>query len=97
MELQRTYHAHERHLDRIHLSAFWMSLGHLARQRPAERRWLQSDAGALEPLVQHTVRAAMAGEIGGRELANIAYGAALAFAKVGRWGVQLLMVLAREA
>ena len=41
-----------------------------------ERLWLQRSAGALKPLVQHTVQAARAGELGGRELANVAYGAA---------------------
>ena len=45
-------------------------------QELTERLWLQKSAGALKPLVQHTVQAARAGELGGRELANVAYGAA---------------------
>ena len=39
----------------------------------------------------------MVREIDARGLANIAYGAALAFAKVGQPGVQLRRALAREA
>ena len=38
---------------------------------------------ALEPLVQHTVQAAGSGEIGARELANVAYGAALSGQSLG--------------
>ena len=49
----------------------------------AERRWFQSNAQALNPLVQHTVDAAMVREVGARELANVAYGAALVFVTVG--------------
>ena len=37
-------------------------------------RWLQPNAKELEPLVQHTVLAAMKGQPGARELANVAYG-----------------------
>ena len=51
----------------------------------------------MGPLVQHTVRGAMARQIDGRGLANIAYGAALAFAKVGHSCAQLFTMLAREA
>ena len=35
-----------------------------------------ADALAMKPLVQHTLQAARAGEVGARQLANIAYGAA---------------------
>ena len=37
---------------------------------------MQKSAKALELLVQHTLRTAEAGEIGARELANMAYGGA---------------------
>ena len=47
-----------------------------ARQRLAEPRWLHRNAEALEPLVQHTVRAAMQGQFEGRGLANVAHGTA---------------------
>ena len=70
------HHAHESHLNDIHLSACWSSLGQLATQGPAERCWLQRNAEVLQPLVQHTVRAAETGEIGARQLANVAYGMA---------------------
>ena len=43
----------------------------------AQRCWLQRDADAVELLVQHTVRKAQAGQVGARQLANVAYGAAL--------------------
>ena len=42
----------------------------------AERRWFQRNAQALNPLVQHTVDAAVAREIGARQLANVAHAAA---------------------
>ena len=70
------HHAHEKHIDRIHVSACWSSLGQLVTQRPAERTWLQSNAQASDMLVQHTVRAAELGEINARSVANMAYGAA---------------------
>ena len=63
----------------------------------AERRWLHSNAQALNLLVQHTVDAAVAREIGARELANVAYGAALAFAMVGQPDAPLFTALVREA
>ena len=50
--------------------------GILARHGPAERCWLQRNAEALDLLVQLTMQAAEAGEIGAQQLANIAYGAA---------------------
>ena len=62
------------------------------------------NAEALELLVQHTVRAAMKGELGARQLANVAYGVArsgigksLAFATVGHPDAELFTVLARAA
>ena len=76
VELLSTHRAHESRLNHIHLSACWTSLAQLARLRLAERCWLQRRAGALEPLVQHTVRAAMKGQFDARALANVAYGAA---------------------
>ena len=45
-----TYSVHESHLDHIHLSACWTSLGQLARES-AERYGLQKNTKALEPLV----------------------------------------------
>ena len=71
-----THRMHESQLNEIHLSGLWRQLGQLAKQGPAEHRWLQRKVQALEPLVQHTVRAAKAGEVGQRQLANIAHGAA---------------------
>ena len=90
------HHAHESRLNYIHLSTCWMSLGRLVKQRPAERRgWLQKNAESLEPLVQHTVRAAVAGEIGAWGLANVAYGAACSCR--GEWLGALFASLARAA
>ena len=75
-ELLSTHRAHESRLNHIHLSACWTSLARQAQQTLAQRRWLQTNAEALEPLVQHTLRAVIKGEFGARELANVAYGAA---------------------
>ena len=47
-----THREHGSQFNHIHLSACWISV---ARQRPAERRWLQRNVKALWPLVQHTV------------------------------------------
>merc|ERR1712216_1107224 len=74
--LLRNYRALGEHLDHSHLAACWTSLGQLATRMPAEQCWLQTHAGMLEVLVQHTVRAAMAGEICGRDLAQVAFGTA---------------------
>ena len=82
-ELLQKQHAHESDLDHIHLSACWVLLGRLVTQRTAERHWLQDNSKALDLLVQGTVRAAVARDIGARELANIAYGAGHAFATLG--------------
>ena len=49
----------------------------------SQRRWLQRNAEALEPLVQHTIQAAMKGCFGARAFANVAYGAAGAWKSVG--------------
>ena len=59
----------------MHLSACWTSLGRLSREA-ADGRWLQRYADELQPLVQHAIRAAKAGELAARQVANIAYGAA---------------------
>ena len=80
MELLSTHRVHESRLNHIHLSACWTSL---AWQNLAERRWLQTNAETLEPLLQHTIRAAMKGQFGARELANVAYGAACIWKSVG--------------
>ena len=82
-------------INHIHLSACWSSLGQLARQQPAERCWLQRNAEAQEPLVQHTVQAAGSGEIGVRELANIVHGAACN--RREKWMDAFFTVLARVA
>ena len=74
-----------------------MSLSKLARQTLAEQRWLQNNAQALDPLVQETENVAMAGELGVRELAAVANGAASAFAMVGRPDVPLFTEFAKEA
>eukprot|EP00746_Dinoflagellata_sp_MGD_P109548 gnl/MRDRNA2_/MRDRNA2_46926_c0_seq1.p1 gnl/MRDRNA2_/MRDRNA2_46926_c0~~gnl/MRDRNA2_/MRDRNA2_46926_c0_seq1.p1 ORF type:complete len:587 (-),score=107.87 gnl/MRDRNA2_/MRDRNA2_46926_c0_seq1:178-1938(-) len=71
-----TYRAHQNMVNKIHLSACWTSLGHLAKRKPAERSWLRMNEEALKPLVQQTVRAARTGSIGPRQLANVAYGMA---------------------
>ena len=41
----------------------------MVKQRSVERHWLQNHAGVLESMVQHTVRAAEAGEVGALGLA----------------------------
>ena len=82
-ELISTHHAHETHLNHIHLSACWTSLARQSRQILAEPGWLQRNAEALEPLVQHTIRAAMKGCFGARAFANVAYGAAGVWKSVG--------------
>ena len=51
-------------------------LGQLAKRAWPERRWVQTNAEAVEQLIQHTVCAARSAEIGARELANVGYGAA---------------------
>ena len=96
-ELLRMQREHDRHLHHIHLSASWMSLGQLMRQRPAEQRWLKSNAEALELLVHQAVRAVVARESDARGLANIAYAAALTSATLGQLDAQLFTALAREA
>ena len=73
--LLHTYCQYASLLNDIHLSACWTSLGRLAEQ-PAERFWQQRNSGALKLLLQHTEQAVKAGELGGREFANVAYGAA---------------------
>ena len=60
-----TYRENASHLDHVHLSASWTSLGRLVGQ-PAERFWQQKSVGALTPLVHHTVQATNAGELGAR-------------------------------
>ena len=67
-----TYRVHESHLNYIHLSACWSSLGQLARWGPAQGDGLHMNVQVLDALVQHTVRAAWVGGIDARGLANIA-------------------------
>ena len=77
--LLRTYSLHEGHMNSIHImdhiSSCWTSLGQLVRQSTG-RYWLQPNAEVMEPLVQHTVQAAMVGENDARELAKIVHGGA---------------------
>ena len=89
---------------RSHIAVSHQSLLPLQLQL-SQRRWLQRNAEALEPLVQHTTRAAMKGHFGSRALANVAYGAAsvwksVGVGKSGRFGVslsELLAAIAKEA
>ena len=83
--------AQESHLNHIHLSACWISLS----RAEAKQHGLQMNAEALEPLVQHTLQAARAGEIDARQLANIVYEAARSSVRK-RLNV-LFTVLARAA
>ena len=53
------------------------------------------NVGALEPLVQHTLQAARAGEIDARQLANIVYEAARG--SIGERQKALFTALARAA
>ena len=55
----------------------------------------QNNANALNPLLEHTVQAATAGDIGERALANIAYG--LAQSGRGQQLSALFVALARLA
>ena len=73
--LHHTYSRYASRLNKVHLSACWTSLGHLA-VKPAERLRLQTNLVRMMPLVLHTVQAVNAGALGARELANVAYGAA---------------------
>ena len=70
-----TFHEYQHTLNHIHLSACWITLSRLSK-RPVERRWLRKNQQTLRPLLQHTVQAARAQEIGAREIANMAYAAA---------------------
>eukprot|EP00747_Dinoflagellata_sp_TGD_P086898 gnl/TRDRNA2_/TRDRNA2_163461_c0_seq1.p1 gnl/TRDRNA2_/TRDRNA2_163461_c0~~gnl/TRDRNA2_/TRDRNA2_163461_c0_seq1.p1 ORF type:complete len:478 (-),score=57.39 gnl/TRDRNA2_/TRDRNA2_163461_c0_seq1:78-1511(-) len=76
--LLRTHRNHEK-MNSIHLSAYWSSLGHLMRERPAERCWLQGNTEAPNLLVENTVQSAMEGELRSALLANVAYGAARSY------------------
>ena len=67
---------------RSHIAMSHQSLLPLQPQL-SQRRWLQRNAEALEPLVQHTIRAAMKGCFGARAFANVAYGAAGVWKSVG--------------
>ena len=93
--LLRMHRAYKSHLNHIHLSACWTSLGQLAKWGWTERRWVQTNAEPMEPLVQHPVRAAQTGEIGARELANVGYGAACS--SMGKSLGALFAALARTA
>ena len=76
-ELISIYSAHNCEFDHIHLSACWVSLGRFVTRGPVEERcFLQMKALVLEPLIRHTLRAAQAGQLGARELSNVAHGAA---------------------
>ena len=66
----------------------------MARQS-AKPEWLWNNAEAVVSVVKHTVQAARAGDIGARQIANTAYGAARS-SKGKQMGV-LFLVLARAA
>ena len=69
--------------------------------RLPHHHWPQTNAKELEPLVQHTVLAAMKGQSAARDLANVAYGAAGIWKSVGvvtgQQDEQLFRALARTA
>eukprot|EP00746_Dinoflagellata_sp_MGD_P081956 gnl/MRDRNA2_/MRDRNA2_325573_c0_seq1.p1 gnl/MRDRNA2_/MRDRNA2_325573_c0~~gnl/MRDRNA2_/MRDRNA2_325573_c0_seq1.p1 ORF type:complete len:115 (-),score=10.24 gnl/MRDRNA2_/MRDRNA2_325573_c0_seq1:65-409(-) len=56
----------------MHLSAIWHSLGRLA----TSSAWGEQVTRDFEKLIQHTVRAAAAGDLSARVISNVAYGAA---------------------
>ena len=88
------YSTYESHLNHIHLSACWSSLGHLAKQS-ANKYWLHNYAEALEPLAKHTTQAVDARKMNSRALANIACGAASS--NKGKHMGALFMALGRAA
>ena len=93
--------------NHIHLSATWMALGRLqtksargpsskkgyTRFRPMPERVIAE----LHPLMSQTARAAAAGELAGRELANVCYGVARSRIPDGPARAELLEVLAAAA
>jgi len=90
--LFQTCSAHEQHMNHIHLSACWNSLGNLART--AAHPWCQAHAMELESLVQHTTEIVWtSSQITHRELANIAHG--VAKSGQGSSMVPLMTALAR--
>ena len=91
--LFQTISKSQSHLNHIHLSACWNSLGHLMRDADHHGS-SETHAVALESLVQHTTQVvSTSSEIRARELANIAHGVA----KCGRGGEmgELMTALAR--
>ena len=70
------------------------ALGQLERQS-AKGEWLRDEAEAVVSLVKHTVQAARVGDIGVREIVNIAYGAVRSVKN--KWLSNLLAALARSA
>ena len=94
-EVLEVHCTHGSDFNELHLPASWMSLSGLAKRKLAERRWLKSNERKLQLLIQHTLNAALAGEIGPRALANVAYGAARACKGELRGG--LFSALARAA
>jgi len=74
--LLRIHSTHPSSLNYIHLTACWITLSRLSKQKVEERQWLRTHAQALVPLTQQTVEAARAAELDARQLASILYGAA---------------------
>eukprot|EP00747_Dinoflagellata_sp_TGD_P152715 gnl/TRDRNA2_/TRDRNA2_177331_c8_seq4.p1 gnl/TRDRNA2_/TRDRNA2_177331_c8~~gnl/TRDRNA2_/TRDRNA2_177331_c8_seq4.p1 ORF type:complete len:519 (+),score=80.68 gnl/TRDRNA2_/TRDRNA2_177331_c8_seq4:77-1633(+) len=74
--LLKNYHKHTNFLDHSNLAPCWSAIGQLAKREAEQYRWLHNNPSSLERLVEHTVRAAMAGEVLGPDLAQVAYGAA---------------------
>jgi len=91
-EMVGLHNAHATQMNHIHVSACWTALARLTKQETMER-WLWKNTSEIKNLVQHTRRAAAAGEFGARELANIAW----AFARSDQRGEALFAALARAA
>ena len=63
----------------------------------AERKWLRTNQQTLGPLMQHTIRAARAEEMGAQHFANIAFGATQCHGDSGKRMRILFCALARVA
>ena len=75
-ELFGIHEAHASRLNHIHQSALWSALGRMTGG--ARDGWMQTHEEAVQNLVEHTVEMIESGqsELRGRELANVAHGAA---------------------
>ena len=66
--LFRTYSRQAKHMNHIHISAFWNVLGRLSRE--AERGWAEGHASARQALEAHTTHQALPGNPGKRPGCN---------------------------